>query len=295
MTLISSLGYVRVRAADGDAWRKFAFDVIGFAPGTGPEPDALYLRMDERPGRIIVLPGERDLLEAVGWEVRDHLALQRVQSALEAAGVAVKPLAAQEAELRRVEAGIAFTAPGGTPTEVFYGPALDHSPIATPYGNRFVTGKLGAGHVVLPVTDIDSAYEFYAQVLGFLPRGAFRIPLPPPAGPVRLRFMGVNARHHSIALMPAPKLRPPAMVHVMVECETLDEVGRALDRVLAGGYHLSSTLGRHTNDKMVSFYVRTPGRWDLEVGCDGMLVDEASYTAEEISADSYWGHKWDWS
>ncbi|MEU0486272.1 hypothetical protein ABZ260_44820, partial [Streptosporangium sp. NPDC006013] len=67
------------------------------------------------------------------------------------------------------------------------------------------------------------------------------------------------------------------------------------DRVTAGGYHISSTLGRHTNDKMVSFYVRTPGRWDLEVGCEGMLVDETSYTAEEITADSYWGHKWDWS
>jgi 2,3-dihydroxybiphenyl 1,2-dioxygenase len=293
--LISSLGYVRVRAADLTAWRAFARDAIGFAAGTGPEPDALYLRMDERPGRIIVLPGEQDLLEAVGWEVRDQLALQRVQAALEAAAVAVRPLTAQEAELRRVEAGIAFTAPGGTPAEVFHGPALDHGPVATPYGNRFVTGQLGAGHVVVPVTDIDSALRFYAEVLGFLPRGAFRIPLPPPAGPVRVRFLGTNARHHSLALMPASRLRPPGLVHVMVECETLDEVGRALDRVLAGGHHLSSTLGRHTNDKMVSFYVRTPGGWDLEVGCDGRLVDEASYTAEEITADSYWGHRWDWS
>jgi hypothetical protein len=81
----------------------------------------------------------------------------------------------------------------------------------------------------------------------------------------------------------------------MVECETLDEVGRALDRVVAKGYHVSSTLGRHTNDKMVSFYVRTPGGWDLEVGCAGLLVDENHYSAEEITADSYWGHRWDWS
>jgi 3,4-dihydroxy-9,10-secoandrosta-1,3,5(10)-triene-9,17-dione 4,5-dioxygenase len=46
---------------------------------------------------------------------------------------------------------------------------------------------------------------------------------------------------------------------------------------------------------MVSFYVRTPGGWDLEVGCDGMVVDDTSYTAEEITADSYWGHRWDFS
>ena len=78
----------------------------------------------------------------------------------------------------------------------------------------------------------------------------------------------------------------------MVECETLDEVGRALDRLTAKRYHLSSTLGRHTNDKMVSFYVRAPGGWDIEFGTDGMRVDEKYYTAEEITADSYWGHTW---
>ncbi|HEX3965500.1 MAG TPA: VOC family protein [Trebonia sp.] len=294
MTLISSLGYVRVRVTDLDAWRKFAFDAIGFAEGAGPEEGAVYLRMDERPGRIVLVPGKEDRVDAVGWETRDYLALRDVQAALEAAGVAFEPLTAAEADARRVEAGIRCTAPGGTPTEVFYGPALDHGPVATPYGNRFVTGKQGAGHVVVPVRNVDKTHRFYAEALGFLPRGAFRLPVPPELGPFRIRFMGVNARHHSLAVMPAPELKAPALVHVMVECETLDEVGRALDRVLAGGYHLSSTLGRHTNDKMVSFYVRTPGGWDLEVGCEGMLVDEASYTAEEITADSYWGHKWDW-
>lgn len=293
MTDISSLGYVRVRAADMDAWREFAFSTIGFAPGTGPEDGALYLRMDERPGRIVILPGEEDRVDAVGWEVRDHLALRRVTACLEAAGIAVKTLSPAESESRRAEEVIAFEAPGGTPTEVFWGPALDHSPLATPYGNRFVTGSLGAGHVVVPVRDMDAAYAFYAETLGFLPRGAFRLPAPPEYGPVRIRFLGVNARHHSLALLPSQELHPPALVHIMVECETLDEVGRALDRVSAGGYHLSSTLGRHTNDKMVSFYVRTPGGWDLEVGCEGLRVDEASYTAEEITADSYWGHKWD--
>ncbi len=88
MTDISSLGYVRVRATDMDGWRTFAHDIIGFAEGSGPESDALYLRMDERHARIVVLPGEEDRVEAVGWEVRDHLALRRVQAAVEAARAA---------------------------------------------------------------------------------------------------------------------------------------------------------------------------------------------------------------
>jgi 3,4-dihydroxy-9,10-secoandrosta-1,3,5(10)-triene-9,17-dione 4,5-dioxygenase len=292
---ITSLGYVRVRATDIDAWRQFAFDSIGFAQGSGPEPDALYLRTDERIGRIVVLASDEDRVDAVGWEVRDHLALQRVQTTVEDVGVPTKPLSQEQADARRVEAGIAFDAPGSTPVEIFFGPALDHSPLATPYGNRFVTGQLGAGHVVVPVSDLDAAHRFYSETLSFLARGSLRLPTPPGVDPVRLRFMGVNARHHSLAILPSPKLRAPALVHIMVECETLDEVGRALDRVVAAGHHVSSTLGRHTNDKMVSFYVRTPGGWDLEVGCEGMLVDDASYSAEEITADSYWGHQWDFS
>jgi 2,3-dihydroxybiphenyl 1,2-dioxygenase len=295
MTDIRALGYVRVRATDLARWKEFATEVIGFALGSGPEEGALHLRMDERPGRIVILPGDEDRVEAVGWEVRDQRALDRVQAGLEAAGLAVKPLSQEEADLRQVEAGIAFEATGGTPTEVFHGASLDHSPLNTPFGNRFVTGGLGLGHVVLPVGDLDGAYAFYTDTLGFHSRGSYRLPVPAEFGVFRLRFLSPNARHHSVALMPTPELKAPALVHIMVECETLDEVGRALDRTTAAGHHISSTLGRHTNDKMISFYVRTPGGWDLEVGCEGMVVDQDSYSAEEITADSYWGHQWDFT
>ena len=88
------------------------------------------------------------------------------------------------------------------------------------------------------------------------------------------------------------KIRDPGLIHLMVEVDSLDAVGRALDRVIKDGFQLSSTLGRHTNDKMVSFYVRAPGDWDIEFGTEGMRVDETYYTAEEITADSYWGHQW---
>ena len=55
-------------------------------------------------------------------------------------------------------------------------------------------------------------------------------------------------------------LRDPGLIHLMVEVDSLDAVGQALDRVNKDGFQLSSTLGRHTNDKMVSFYVRAPRR-----------------------------------
>jgi 3,4-dihydroxy-9,10-secoandrosta-1,3,5(10)-triene-9,17-dione 4,5-dioxygenase len=292
MSDIKSLGYIKIQTSDIDRWRSFAFDVLGFAQGSGPEPDALYLRMDERPARIIVVPGDTDQVVHVGWEVRDGLALQRVRDTLERTGVAVKPLSVEEADDRRVEDVFAFTDPTGTTTEVFFGPALDHSPVVTPFGANFVTGAQGLGHVVLPTRDPAGAFTFYSETLGFLPRGAMRLPAPPEFGPLRIRFFGVNERHHSMALCPAPHGGAPGLVHIMVEVDSLDAVGRALDRVAKAGFSLSSTLGRHTNDKMVSFYVRAPGGWDIEFGTDGMKVDETYYTAEEITSDSYWGHDW---
>jgi 3,4-dihydroxy-9,10-secoandrosta-1,3,5(10)-triene-9,17-dione 4,5-dioxygenase len=289
---LKSLGYITISTNDIDRWRHFAFGVLGFAEGKGPDPSALYLRMDERPARIIVVPGETDRVVTVGWEVRDHAALQRVKAALDGAGVAFKQLSVDEAETRRAEEVITFEDPAGTTLEVFHGPALDHSPVITPFGAKFVTGDQGLGHVVVPATDPNGLFDFYTDVLGFRSRGAFRVPMPPEFGPVRVRFLGINERHHSLAIVPAAHQRDPGVVHVMVEVDTLDAVGQALDRINAEGIQLSSTLGRHTNDKMVSFYVRAPGDWDIEFGTDGMRVDETYYTAEEITADSYWGHQW---
>ena len=292
MGLIKSLGYVKVQTADIERWRHFAFGVLGFAEGNGPDESALYLRMDERAGRIIVVPADSDRIVTIGWEVRDRAALERVKAALNVAGVPFKQLTQDDVDARRIEEGIAFDDPAGSPLEVFHGAVLDHSPVVTTFGAKFVTGNQGLGHVVLPALDVDGLFEFYTEVLGFVSRGAFRVPTPPEFGPVRVRFLGTNERHHSLAICPAMTVRDPGLIHLMVEVDCLDTVGQAFDRVNKAGFQLSSTLGRHTNDKMVSFYVRAPGDWDIEFGTDGLRVDENQYTAEEITADSYWGHAW---
>src|SRR5450432_2527865 len=295
MTGIRSLGYLRIESADVGAWREFGVRALGMVEGRGPEAGAVYLRMDDFPARLVIVPGERDRLLASGWEVPGDAHLAQVGRALEEAGVAVKAGTAAELAERRVAQLLRFDDPAGNTLEVFSGAALESRPAVSPYGNRFVTGSLGLGHVVLPVSDGESALRFYTEVLGFRLRDSMRMAqelFGRPAGgpPLWMRFLGCNPRHHSLALAPFPA--ESGIVHLMTEVASLDDVGRAMDRCARRGAPPSATLGRHANDRMVSFYVRTPGGFDIEYGTDGMLVDEATWVSRETTAISLWGHQW---
>ena len=250
--------------------------------------------MDDRPARVVVRPGAVERLVTVGWEVRDRETWRTVVRQLEDAGAPVKHASAAEADERRVQELVFTEDPSGTQLEVFHGPALVHSKLLTTHGARFVTGGQGLGHVVLPTTNAEAAYEFYTQVLGFRSRGAFRLPpgLPgaPPDGRSFVRFLSCNERHHALALAPWPQ--DNGIIHFMLEVTELDDVGMALDRLYKRAFPLSSTLGRHSNDEMVSFYVATPSGFDIELGCFGRRVKEDGYTAEDITRDSTWGHRW---
>ncbi|TAL19748.1 MAG: 2,3-dihydroxybiphenyl 1,2-dioxygenase, partial [Frankiales bacterium] len=116
------------------------------------------------------------------------------------------------------------------------------------------------------------------------------VPKGDPDGRYFVRFLSTNERHHTLAL--GPWWQPNGIIHFMLEVTELDDVGRALDRLHEHKFHLSSTLGRHTNDHMVSFYVATPSGCDVELGCFGRRIPAEGYTAEDITADSFWGHRW---
>ena len=190
---IRGLGYLEVQTRDLARWRELTVDCLGFAVGNGPDPDALYLRMDERRSRLVVRPGEDDRVLAVGWEVRDQFALAAISDRVIASGTGVKELTPEVCDERGVEAGITFADPAGTPVEVFFAPLLDHSPVVTGMAQHFVTEEQGMGHVVLPTLEMEDTVAFYTEVMGFLPRGAMKLGAPPKGRAAqRVRFMGVT-------------------------------------------------------------------------------------------------------
>ena len=108
---------------------------------------------------------------------------------------------------------------------------------------------------------------------------------------VRITFMHANnPRQHSLALFNGP--HPAGVVHIMVEVETMDEVGKAMDRVKQAGLPFLATLGRHVNDNMCSFYVLAPGGIAVEYGYDGLLIDPENHIATVSAEGDLWGHEY---
>lgn len=289
---IKSMGYIRVSATDMEAWKHFAEKVIGLAPGRGPNDDHLYYRIDAVSARVVIFPGERDELSATGWEMADPQALQQAREHLASAGVPFTEGTPEELAERRVQEFIRFSDPFDNVFELFHGITYEARPALPPYGATFVTEDQGMGHVVIPVTDDVEALRFYTDVLGFRLRDSFSLPGElagkEPGSKIWLRFLGINPRHHSLAFLPMPN--PAKCIHVMLEVTELDDVGRALERVAKYKAPLSATLGRHMNDEMISFYVRSPGGFDIEFGTEGLRVDDSQWVARESTAVSYWGH-----
>ncbi|MFD3947891.1 VOC family protein [Streptomyces sp. NPDC058579] len=298
---IRSLGYLRIETTSLADWRAYTLDILGMAEAQDSSDTVLHTRIDDRIRRLTFVAGTTDRLLAAGFELPGARALTEAAEELEASGFPVKH--ADEATLaeRRVQGLIHVDDPAGNPLELYWGQAQDHSPLPARYGNRFVTGApngqdLGLGHVVLPAPNMDETVTFYEHLLGFQLRD--RMKLPPVAVPTGepgrdfywMNFLSPNARHHSLGLYPGAL--PPGIVHFMVETDSLDAVGYCLDRMNAAGIPIASTLGRHSNDRMVSFYAQAPGGFQVEYGWDGLLVDPAAWTTKEITSDSLWGHRW---
>ena len=172
------------------------------------------------------------------------------------------------------------------------------TPFVSPLGiSHFITGEMGMGHAVFSAPNFNECVAFYRDVVGFhetdMPRFFFGGGGPDDPG-MGFAFMHAdNGRHHSIALGEGP-VPPSGCVHLMLELPSLVEVGKAYDRMKAMGYPESASLGQHYNDETVGFYVQTPGGFDLEIGCDSLVIDPASWEVTRHKGISIWGHEWAW-
>ncbi|WP_019528278.1 VOC family protein [Dasania marina] len=300
---IKSIGYMGIGAPEPEVWLEYAVDVIGMMPAraipgqgwgvpqTGEarndtgiaEDGSVYLKMDDHQWRIAVHPHatNRGMLY-LGLEVEDKLALESAVIELDSLGIQVRVGTEAEAYNRAVSGIVFLQDPAGNALELFYGPTKDYNFCSPHHGQEFVAGHLGIGHLNIFVEEMEPVYDFYTRKLGFKLSDYIRM------GPgAALKFMRCNERHHSLAIIGMGDYN--GLQHAMFEMKTIDDVGKALDRAIAKGVKITSTLGRHRNDGMLSFYMSSPFGFDVEIGCDCLLIDD-SWTVNEFCEGDVWGH-----
>ena len=286
MTAVARLGYVGFEVADQSAWETFAVDVLGLMSGE-PAPDGSpTLRMDEQAQRLVLHRGASDDLAYAGFEVVDARALHALAEKLRAAGLAVGEGDSGTRAARRVDALVQVEDPSGLPIELYCGPTVAHLPFRSELVSAgFCTGDEGLGHIVVGAREAEATRRFYCDLLGMRVSDHIQ----PPGSRLRITFLHANPRHHTLAFFEAPMRK--RINHFMVEAQRMEDVGLCYERCVAAGIPIANGLGQHPNDRMFSFYAKTPSGFNVEFGWGGRKVDDANWEVTTYDRMSTWGHQ----
>lgn len=284
------LGHIVIETERFHDWRRFGADAIGMhhddlAPGL------MRFRLDDRECRFLLRRGPAEDVVATGWHVDDHASFERIEARVRAHGVPVTEGTPEEARLRGVERLSRFPGPKGITQEICTTPVTSAEPLRM-LASGFVTGDSGLGHVALTSTRPAQLRGYFGTV--FDARLTDCIEETISGVKLRIRFLRVNERHHSVAVaavrgLPIDPVRTRVQ-HLNIEAATLDDVARSYQRVHELGFEMALSVGQHTNDRELSYYARTPSGFEWEVGWNPLVIDESTWEPSTHQGISVWGH-----
>ncbi|NOX49608.1 MAG: 2,3-dihydroxybiphenyl 1,2-dioxygenase [Gammaproteobacteria bacterium] len=280
---VKSLGYIGIESSHIEQWQRYCSDFLGLM-NMSTDSNELSYRMDDQAWRLSIQQGKAEDLVFAGYDARDQRTLMALCNQLSELGCPPKKDDALAAR-RGVSCLYVVQDPDGLQVELYYGATeAAETPFVSPAGvGKFVTGDQGFGHIVLYTKNYEKKYAFYTEGLGFFLSDTILM-----FGKLMLTFLHCNPRHHTIALAAAPTNKH--LNHFMVQVNSLNEVGYANDRALAMDIPVTTLLGCHTNDRMVSFYTKTPSGFDVELGYGARTVDK-NWSVAHHNSPSIWGHR----
>lgn len=158
--------------------------------------------------------------------------------------------------------------------------------------SAFVTGTGGMGHIALTSTRPERIRGYFhavfdARLTDFIDETISGVKL-------KIRFLRVNERHHSLAVAATQGLRidpvRTRIQHLNVQVAHLDDPAQSYQRVCELGFDMALSVGQHTNDKELSYYARTPCGFEWEVGWNPLTIDESTWHPSTHQGISIWGH-----
>ncbi len=285
-----SLGYLVVETERFADWRRFGRDAIGMHLDD-LDSDALRFRLDEQQCRFLLRRGPAEDVTALGWQVDDHETFDEILGRVHRCGVPVTVGTDEDAALRGVERLVRIPGPNGLAQELYTRAHIDGQ--LSVAGKGFVTGEFGLGHVAVTSTRPHQMRGYYntlldARLSDFIDETMSGVK-------VKIRFLRVNRRHHSVAIaavnrLPINPIRTRVQ-HLNIQVAELDDLTDSYQRVRALGFDMALGVGQHTNDRELSYYAVTPSGFEWEVGWNPLVVDESTWKQTTHQGISIWGHE----
>ena len=277
MIKLRDVCYVRLGTADLGSAEAFATGVLGLEVAERSK-GALYLRSDDRAHTLCYSEDDPNV-QVVGFEVDDEASLQDAAATLEKLNHRVIAGTSAEAARRKAKSFIAFDDPSGNRIELVVRPERS--------GKRYFPsrdcGITGFNHVGLNSTDPVRDEIFWTQVCNA--RVSDRI------GDIPL--MRVNAIHHTIALVRAPKA---GVQHINHQVASNDDVMRSYYLLTEKRVPIVFGPGRHPTSGARFLYFKGPDGvvFEYSVGVDE-IADEASHRPRQFGFEPtsfcMWGAK----
>ncbi|NKS61940.1 extradiol ring-cleavage dioxygenase [Rhodococcus hoagii] len=284
------LGYIVIETAKFTDWHRFGRDAIGLHVDR-ISASAMRFRLDDHECRFLLRPGDAEDVTALGWEINDHQSFDRIVRRVHDRGVPVTDGTDEEAALRGVERLLRFPGPKGIDQEIYTRARITTTPLVMSAAG-FVTGASGMGHVAITSTRPQQLRSYYDTV--FDARLSDYIDETISGVKIKIRFLRVNERHHSIAVagvrgLPVDPIRT-RIQHLNIQVAELDDMTRSYQRVKSLGFDMALGVGQHTNDRELSYYALTPSGFEWEVGWNPIVVDENTWEPATHKGISIWGH-----
>ncbi|MEV0342664.1 VOC family protein [Nocardia sp. NPDC050713] len=287
------LGYIAVQSQRLTDWDRFGALAIGMHVDR-LDANALRFRLDDRSCRFLIERGPAEDVTALGWQIDDHETFDRIIARVADRGVPIEEGTADEAALRGVERLWRFPGPKGVATEIFTAAVTTPEPLRM-LSSGWVTGEAGMGHVAIVSREPESLRGYYHTV--FDSRLSDYIDENVSGLMMKIRFLRVNERHHSIAIanVRGVKIDPirTRVQHINIQSATLDDMLASFQRVTDLGFRMAWSVGQHTNDRELSYYCVTPSGFELEVGWNPIVITperEATWEPSTYQGISIWGH-----
>jgi 2,3-dihydroxybiphenyl 1,2-dioxygenase len=282
------LGYIVIETGKFADWRRFGRDAISMHLDE-TLPDVMTFRLDDNECRFCC-SADRPRTPRPWVQVDDHSTFDEIVSRVARHGV---PISEEAQRKPRCAVSSACAVPGTNrlAQEIFTS-ARTSDTAGNAVGGGFVTGEFGMGHVAITTKKPQQMRGYYDTV--FDARLSDYIDETISGVKLKIRFLRVNERHHSVAIaavnrLPVNPIRT-RIQHLNIQVADLDDMTASYKRVKELGFDMALGVGQHTNDKELSYYAITPSGFEWEVGWNPIVVDENTWEPTTYQGISIWGH-----